>query len=154
MCRIIFIFILVALFVACSDKSTEPVDLGYSGITITDDTGLVLSVDDDDWCYLHDTIKTETNPAAKIIPLSYSFYAAYPNPCNTVVYIQFGLPVISSVDIKFVSNERDTVFKYNKSLEAGYYELMVDVQPAPAGLYRCFMNAGDFSCYGDIQVRH
>lgn len=150
--RIVFIFITVVLFVACSDKGNEPKEEMYAGITTTDDTGLVLSIVDDDWCYDKDSITTGSKISAKLIPTEFSFYPAYPNPCSTEVRMQFGVPAQTYIEFYLKSNDRKTVFSLLKTFEAGYYELLIDVEPAPAGIYRCYMNAGDFSCYGDIQI--
>ena len=120
----------------------------FQGITETDEVGNIISVDPDDWCYAGE-------------PGVYAFLPAYPNPTEGACTITFVLPEAADVSImitKWVGDPIRIVRRLvNGEYAAGTHTIVWDGRDDDgdwlgADVYRVLMTAGDFSCYGDIQV--
>jgi len=144
------------LLTQCSDENvtgTGTEEKALEGITLTSETGTVMGGDTDDWCYIAGTPKP-----GDVIPNHYSMYPAYPNPCYDDISFQYDLPLMVDVKIAILNAAGDTVRTIvNTGQTAGSYTLNWDLHDnsgttvAP-GLYRCHLEAGDFTCSGDIEV--
>jgi hypothetical protein len=82
-CAVVAILLLagLALF-ACSDKSSTPPSgpCSYSGVTVTDSAGNVMSDDLSDWC-----------PYPRYgVGWMWALYPATPNPARVMTTIEFG----------------------------------------------------------------
>jgi hypothetical protein len=143
--------------VQCSDDETVMgTDTGskaFEGITITSEAGTVMGGDSDDWCYIAGTPK-----ASDLIPNHYSMYPAFPNPCYDNISFQYDLPLMVDVYITIVNVSGDTVRTLAYYGQApGTYTLDWDLRDnggtaVTPGIYHCLLEAGDFSCSGDIEV--
>ncbi len=162
----IWAILIVLLLVQCSNDSTGPSDGNnpgnngqgerFSGITLTDKDGLVLGGDTTDWCYA--TAKTVNAGENLPLPESYALYPAYVNPSGGPIHIDYDLPASSNVHL-YIIDTSETVIRdlVNESQAAGHYSAIWDQEDnagdfVSEGIYGCLLEAGDFSCFGDIQV--
>lgn len=79
-------------------------------------------------------------------PETYSFGKVYPNPTDGVLFFEFSVPEQIDVRIELYSatgQARRLVL--DRRLDQGSYELHVDLQTEPSGLYIIQMRAGNFS---------
>lgn len=119
---------------------------GFTGITFTDASGIVLSTDPDDWC-------TPAISDLNALP------PAYPNPSLGPVTIRFTLGSSASVLIRIVDGNCNVVRELvNGVRAAGQHQVVWDRKDdagvdLPAGLYRCLMAAQGFACHGDIELQ-
>ncbi len=144
----------LALF-SCSDKGTNPIELFYWGITVTDETGEVLSVDPDDWGCSEPVVQPpDTTTPQGNLPTSYCFDPAYPNPCKDVTRLRFAVPVRSQVIITVSDglSYLDTICV--GVYPAGQYALIWDARGLRNWTYRIAMQAGDWTCHGDVRVQN
>ena len=120
----------------------------FQGITETDEVGNIISVDPDDWCYA-------TEPGV------YAFLPAYPNPTEGACTLTFVLPEAADVNImitKWVGDPIRIVRRLvNGEYAAGTHTVVWDGRDDDgdllgADVYRVLMTAGDFTCYGDVQI--
>lgn len=117
----------------------------FSGITETDADGTVYVQDSDDWCI-------------SAIPEDHRLGLAYPNPASDSVVIYFGLPQSGDVRLEILGMfcvPIRTLWDGTKS--PGVHSIVWDLRNTSGarvlpGVYRCVMEAGDFTCYGDIGV--
>lgn len=82
------------------------------------------------------------------IPKEFGLYQNYPNPFNPVTKIKFNLPVNSSSD-RVILSLYDVTGKlvkvlYNQNYKAGAYEIVVNLNSYPSGVYFYSLNAGDY----------
>lgn len=144
------------LFIQCSESdpvSSETEEDAFdimNEITHTDSEGNVTGGDTSDWCIPAATSKIEQ------LPTEYALYPAYPNPNLGASTIAYDLPEEVMVNI-FVTDTSGTVIKelVAETQPVGRYTISWDHRdaneaPAPVGLYRINMTAGDFECYGDL----
>ena len=79
------------------------------------------------------------------IPEEYSLFQNYPNPFNPGTVIRFGVPEASEVDIRIYGISGEEVFRFHKSVAAGFYEVSFDASDLPSGIYVCRLVSGNFS---------
>lgn len=176
---------LTLIFQACSKSSTEPDGRGgsdgngnvdsktgseFSGITYTDETGLVTGTEDkDDWNMVlvsgdssKDTSIVVVRDSLHYIPaIEFSFLPAYPNPAaNGYITLRFNLKVLSSVKLYVCDkpgNVIDTLIN-SRQLQAGSYSYayhrtdFTDKQILRTFLEITSKNGNRYSSYGDIQL--
>jgi hypothetical protein len=159
-------FVLMELITTgCSEKSNEFFDPSYwsgpyKGITFTDACGLTQKDDPDDWCVYYG----ETDDPYQVAPIggSYVFMPAYPNPVkrdNGYLTFRFFTDKESKIKITIDDDMQQTVKIFvDSTFSRGLYELPWDLKndlgkKVPGGIYRCYMFAQDFSCYGDIWIK-
>jgi hypothetical protein len=78
-------------------------------------------------------------------PTEYSISQNYPNPFNPTTRIKFALPkraLTKIVIYDLLGREIQTLI--NKELEAGYYEITIDANNLPTGVYFYRIQSGDF----------
>jgi hypothetical protein len=162
-----FSFILViSVILNCSDKSNEFFDPSYwsgpyKGITFTDQFGIQLQVDPDDWCLDYNSI----NNYSSLVPTiqgNYAFIPAYPNPVDRedgTINIVFYTKIESNIEIS-VKNQDYNIIKvladgiYKRGLHELEWNLLNNLgNKVSTGIYRCYMYANNFSCYGDIWIK-
>ena len=145
------VFILI-LAVSCSNSDTAGPDdnlVDISGITETNDAGVILGGDLSDWCYSTDKILLP-------VPVEYAFYPAYPNPNFGVVTFAYDLPKHDSVHIYIINSTGEVVAELvNEAEDAGHYEITWNHETdgghiADGGMFRAVMECTDFECTGDI----
>ena len=133
------IILLIMVFgqATCSDddKPTipNPQPQGFEGITLTDQDGNILGGDSTDWCL-------SSTPGAAPIE------------------IVFDLPVSVAAQLFIIDSTgatRRTLV--DSTMAPGHYHIVGDTKDdggryLPPGIYRCRIIAGDFACYGDIQI--
>jgi hypothetical protein len=79
------------------------------------------------------------------IPTEYSISQNYPNPFNPTTKIEFALPQSALTRIVMydvLGREIQTLV--NKELEAGYYEINIDAENFPSGVYFYRIQSGNF----------
>ncbi|HTK83037.1 MAG TPA: hypothetical protein VL633_12155 [Bacteroidota bacterium] len=179
----------------CSKDNGTPFDAtllndGFKGITYTsvngpDPTG---PVDQDDWksdgywnpkypvvpCSPSSAGKisvvvqqdTSVRPDPSPVPKTFSCSAAYPNPTNGNVILNFALERAAHIYCAVINDEYRTVAPLICSdMEAGYYSVYWDPKDEhnnnlPSDVYRCILLATDsqgnllFSSHGDIWVKY
>jgi hypothetical protein len=157
--------IAMCLFINCSEKSNEFFDPSYwsgpyKGITFTNQFGAQLKIDPDDWC----VSQTNSNNSSTVLPTaeSYAFIPAFPNPVsreNENLTIRFYTSEESNIKITINSDKLFTIkLLTDRIFERGLHEIEWDLKndignKVPAGIYRCYMKAEDFSCHGDIWIK-
>jgi hypothetical protein len=143
---VLFISMSFVLASCNGDKSTGPLgaQCSVSGITSTDAQGTILSTDPDDWC--HGGAGPSLGPA-------------FPNPSSPGVSIPYSLTSSLHVTMQIMDHNchviRTLVIQQK---QAGPYTVLWDGhddsdQPLPPGIYRCVLEAGTFTCHGDIELQ-
>jgi hypothetical protein len=166
---ILFIFVVISIC-GCKSESNEFFDPSvwsgpYQGITFTDLSGYTLRIDPDDWCVEVATPTIDTSGLMPIQPMNvgpYAFLPAYPNPVDSkdgIILIVFYTAQSSRVKI-FIDDSNFQTVKIiaDRIFNKGLYHIQWDLKnyfdyKVPGGIYRCYMFADDFSCYGDIWVK-
>ncbi len=161
--RFVLILILASttIFLAqCSDDdnsnptgSNDPDTLSqFSGITETNDLGYIIGGDVSDWCY---------DPSKNVdggLPNAYALYPAFPNSSYYYFTLIYDLPVASNVNLTVVDTGQEVVRQLvGQSQDAGQYVAGWDIRNTEGnmvspGIYRIMMTAGDFECFGDVEV--
>jgi hypothetical protein len=147
-------FLIGMLVVTCSsEKSTSSNNsfCEFRGITATDNGGNVISADTKDWCYAPTSQKMSLSSVIPV-PTSYSLYPAYPNPAQTVSNITFALPKETRVSVTIMGKQGLPVEASEQSYPAGVYRFVWDCSNELSGMYCVRVQAGNFSCGGDIMV--
>jgi len=159
----------VFLFInSCSEESTmfDPTYFGdgFKGITFTGEADPTpFKSDPTDWCSFvyYGLPKTEgglkVDDQDPIIPMGYSFGAAYPNPVivSGAFNIPFTLPKSTHVYI-YVINKDYKIIKVvlNELKEAGTYLVSIHSNSlGPAGVYRVVFESEGIYCKGDIWLK-
>jgi hypothetical protein len=79
------------------------------------------------------------------IPAEFSISQNYPNPFNPTTRIEFALPKRAPTKIVLYDLlGREIQTPMNKELEAGYYEITVNADNLPTGVYFYRIQSGDF----------
>jgi hypothetical protein len=144
---ILALFLTVLFANGCNDDNSVGQDGSsafYPSITYTDETGMLLGGDENDWCYEDDTN----------LPPRFAMYPPYPNPFNGTTTIRFELPEACPVNISVQSSLWEfRVTIIDSYLPAGVHELEWNATDYPDGFYVCRLIAGDFECQGDLLVQ-
>ncbi len=129
----------------CQDRGPDAIAGGciFSGITVTDASGNVISEDPGDWCPSESTA---------------FLYPALPNPTNGSISFSFGLASAGHVRMEILS--RGCIHKRtlaDRDFVAGLHVLSWDFtddqgQPLSPGIYRCVFQAAGIECHGDVQL--
>ncbi len=153
-CTIIMLVMVFGL-ATCSDddKPTIPNSQPqkYEGITLTDENGNILGGDTTDWCFSAVAGKGG-------VPAEFALYPAYPNPGTAPIEIVFDLPAAAAVKLFIIDSTGATrCTLVDSTMGAGHYHIAWDTKDEGdhyllPGIYRYRINAGDFECYGDIQI--
>ena len=120
----------------------------FDGILETDESGVVIGGDEGDWC-----------PVSVSGPAEVGLFPAFPNPATVTVTIRWSVPTASHVSIKLIDSNCILVRTLvDGIMSAGLHSVTWDTMDETAqlvspGIYRCVMNSGDVSCYGDIQLQ-
>lgn len=146
--------VFLSAMAGCGGHDTTKPESGncqFSGITQTDESGIVISDDPDDWACPADT--GSSGGGTRVYP-------ARPNPARPRTVIRFSLARAQHLTIAILGPPScDTVRTLVRSDQAaGMHEVIWDgvsnegsvVAP---GVYRCVLTAGSFSCHGDIEIQ-
>jgi outer membrane protein assembly factor BamB len=90
-------------------------------------------------------VESEEIQTGDMVPQNYILFQNYPNPFNSATKIKIGLPKGSKVDISLyniLGQKINTML--NKYIEAGYYELNVDINDLSTGIYIYTMETKEF----------
>ena len=155
----IMVLMAVSLIQCTDDEETNPVDpalpdttLQFSGVTTTDDLGYILDNDTADWCY------GAGKSAEGELPTEYALYPAFPNPSYYSFNFIYDLPVQSAVHLFIIDTSAAIISELVQETQpAGRYLTGWDIRDTTGsrvdpGIYRVMLTAGDFECYGDIEV--
>ena len=132
----------------------------FGGITETSMFGDVISWDIGDWCR-EDTMADNSAKIQRrvpVIPISYDFGIAYPNPTSYTVTIPFALPEQSMVNLFIIDSTGSKVTTLLDTYKSpGYHNVNWFLTNSSGeiispGLYRVIFIASNFECYGDILV--
>ena len=151
---VIILIIVIVAALSCGDSGTDSNNGDFSGITVTNEVGDIISIDTDDWgC--SDTIyqpKSNIRPQ-DIVPTVFCFGPAYPNPSTGPVNISIEVPVVTSTRVWLTDGRDFTVELLNDTLEAGVYDIVWDGSGAGPGIYRAFIETDFWQCHGDISLQ-
>jgi len=156
-CLLFILWCLLSLtLAACSDNSSEPEKIVYSGITMTNEVGDMISLDPDDWCYEPAPTAYRDAPtgiAKQILPSKFTFGPAYPNPFNGSTTITVALPIATSVLVTIHDGGTFLDTLVEDSFAAGVQTFEWNATGLTTGIYRVFVETPEWSCYGDLDVR-
>jgi hypothetical protein len=166
--KIIIIAAIFLLTISCSEENSmfDPTYFGdsFKGITFTgEDDPTPFKGDPTDWCSFVPYGLTKIEGKLKvddedpIVPMSYSFGAAYPNPVNVsgTFNIPFALPKSTHVYI-YIINKDYKIIKVllNELKSAGTYLISIHSSSiGPAGVYRVVFESEGIYCKGDIWIK-
>ncbi len=131
----------------------------YQGITVTDKFGFILKEDESDWCI--NQLSLDTNGSV-VNNVFYAFFPAYPNPVDREkesIKLVFFTGQDSRIKLLIKDGDDKTVITLVDTIcVRGLYEIEWDFKnqlgvKVPSGIYRCYMNAQDFTCQGDIWIK-
>jgi len=130
----------------------------YNDITVTNDIGVILSIDTTDWGYsgagisyqIGDTIPNLSSGPPSM-PTVFQIFPPYPNPSTGLITFHYILPVLSHVSLTVHISPQDSIVLVDGMSHTGYYNVYWD-GPAdiPNGLYSFTFRAGDYTCSGDF----
>lgn len=137
-----------ALLAGCESGNDATVE--YTGITRTDDKGIVISRDDDDW----KNVPTGCTEGCFI-----SNILAYPNPTTSTFTLSLTIASNVVVDRIFVYDTRNLVVaSLARTFEKkGSYQGVIDLSGLPSGMYRVKFyvtnthNQASFIVHGDVE---
>lgn len=104
---LLFILITIGVF-ACEQEKFYP---GFTGITETDESGVVLKSDTNDWQFNDEWESSVENLFDEGFPNTCSLenylykVVAYPNPCIDVCYLYINIPMGHRFQYRIVDNE-------------------------------------------------
>lgn len=90
------------------------------------------------------------------VTLQQGFFNPYPNPCTHITTLRFSMPNAGHVrlDIRgpdYYLTGGETLI--DEDMPAGWHEVEWNLGADPdTGVYRAYITADDFQCYGDIKV--
>lgn len=157
--RTVLLILLGLSLVICacsSDDDDGTAAPEFTGITITDEMGMVLSEDLDDWRF-------ECPKVDDAVPLEIGA-EAFPNPAPISTTVRFPIARASSATIQIWaapirSGAAETLVRslVMRDLPAGVHEVSWDCRDAygdrvPPGVYRCRLSLQGCTGYGDIEV--
>ena len=161
------LLLIALLIVGCEEDGNPELD-NFSGITEIDSDGNIISEDSDDWYgseYRNTHCVTDTESESdisegeigiKVIPATYSFLPAFPNPFDSLVSIHYGLPTDSDVKIRIIDRNGNQIrMLVNDNQGAGSYCVSWDGKDdngdiIDSELYRLLFHAEDFFSHGDV----
>lgn len=166
--KLVIISTIFLLIISCSEESSlfDPTYFGdgFKGITFTGEADPTpFKGDPTDWCSFVSSGLPKIEGELKvddedpIIPMGFSFGAAYPNPVivSGAFNIPFTLPKSMHVYI-YVINKNYKIIKVllNELKSAGTYQVSVHSSSlGPAGVYRVVFESEDIYCKGDIWIK-
>jgi hypothetical protein len=159
-CMLIFTFLII--FISCSNTN-DPKE-SFSGITVTNETCEIQSVDKDDWrkwrqinlTKLKDDTQTIASDTSRIIEPDTNFIAIVcPNPARDIFELKYS--VFNSNEQYVISIHGEPGILYSGYLTSGNYALSVNTEGLTAGIHRIYIRKIDkignkFETYGDVQV--
>ena len=152
--------VLIAIFIilstnSCSDSGIDPVKPSFTGITETNETGQVLSVDPDDWSCDEPIIRPDSSDSTiqNILPSKFCFGPAYPNPTNGRTSIGMAFPVSTHATIIVFDGGSFTDTLFNQAFEAGQFVFEWNGESLPKKIYRFTISTNDWNSYGDVELR-
>ena len=139
---------------SCSDAGVDPNKSNFTGITVTNESGQVLSVDPGDWS-CGDTLVWPDSADSIIhgLPIKFCFGPAYPNPTEGNVNIAFDFPFASHARIIVFDGGSfvDTIFE--QQLASGSHLFQWNGESLPKKIYRFTISTADWQSYGDVEFR-
>ena len=154
--RLMFTAAMIGLIVilSCSDSGTKSEESEYSGITETHETGEVISTDPDDWGCMDSIFQSEPDSGAmNLVPSQFCFGPAYPNPADDATIIPVTVPIKCFVKVYVTDGDGFRLDLLNDTLTPGIHNLAWDCSTASTGIYRAFLEADLWDCYGDVQIQ-
>jgi len=126
----------------------------YDSITVTNEEGVILSIDSSDWCggqyQVGDTIPVLAECHG--FPVAYRVFPPYPNPSTDSTKIYYSLPTQSHVSFVLYDQDGDSTVMFSEDKETGCHSTVVDLSGLGLGLYHGRFKADGYECYGDIWV--
>ena len=163
------LLLIALLIVGCDNSEDENPELdNFTGITEIDSDGNIISEDSDDWygseyrnthCVTYTESESDISEGVIVetmIPTTYSFLPAFPNPFDSLVSIHYGLHSVSNVKIRIIDRDGNQIqMLVNDTQDAGSYCVSWDGKDdngdiIGSELYRLLFRAGDFFSHGDI----
>lgn len=99
-------------------------------ITVTDKTGLILSINKDDWNYekyhYYEVGNTVPKLPSSVLPSSFSLFPPYPNPAPDSITFFFQTPMTSQISLVLYKSNNDSLVILNKILPAGYHNVILN----------------------------
>ena len=150
------LIIIISLSLGCSGGSGRIFDPTYwsepfKGITVTNNWGKILKVDNSDWC-IPDLQSSE----------KFGFLPAAPNPAEMIegeIQLLFYLRDDSKIKIYIKDRNLNTIAVLVDTLtHSGLHYITWDFTNSHGecvipGIYRCYMTADNYKCHGDIWIK-
>ncbi len=163
--KFVSVLVVFLFFFGCDNQQSELPQV-YNGLTRTDENGIVLSVDAEDWNY-DDYLKVtfDTLQNGKIVPDMNVVLPPFPNPVIDTLNIQFGLADTARYEITILSRYAKEVkmFQRKSPIPPGLYSIKWNLRDGMGSrlepeVYRIFFiykkdEMDVFQCYGDIQIQ-
>jgi len=135
--------------IACSTPTA------FDSITVSNEEGVILSIDSTDWCYgggyaIGDTIPDVAGCDG--VPFAFRVFPPYPNPSTDSTTVYYWLPEQSHVSFVLYNQDGDSTLMISEYEEVGCHSIVMDLSELALGLYRARFKADGFECYGDIWV--
>ncbi|MCP4632060.1 MAG: T9SS type A sorting domain-containing protein [candidate division Zixibacteria bacterium] len=87
-------------------------------------------------------------------PPEFALYPAYPNPTSSDININFELPTGSQVKVSIYNSSGQEVLNVaDGMISAGQHIYNKDLSSLSPGIYKCYLEASNFNCQGDIEVQ-
>lgn len=154
-CRILVIIFIILSSVSCSDSGNDPNQPIYTGITVTNELGQVLSIDPGDWACADSLYAPNFTDSTNIhiLPNKFCFGPAYPNPTNgrTSIGITFPVSTHATIIVSDGGPYTDTLFI--QTYAAGQYVFEWNGESLPKRIYRFTIYTNDWNSYGDVELR-
>ena len=152
--------ILISIFIilstnSCSDAGIDPGKPSFTGITETNETGQVLSVDPGDWSCV-DSLACPDSPDSTnihVLPSKFRFGPAFPNPTNGRTSICMAFPISTRATIIVFDGGSFTDTLFNQAFAAGQYVFEWNGESLPKKIYRFTISTNDWNSYGDVELR-
>ena len=154
----LFIAGLIIITIGCDYEPGETDTwIPDSLITATNEIGIILSIDENDWGYdgqyeVGDTISSAMTGDGSI-PTKYEVLPPYPNPVKIdTINLFFQLPAASQTYLYVFNIESDTTVFLDNHLSAGFYKLIPDLSLLSDGFYHCVFDFQTEIIEGDIVI--
>jgi len=154
----LFIAGLIIITIGCDYEPSETDTwIPDSLITATNEIGIILSIDENDWGYdgqyeVGDTIPFAMTEDGSILT-KYKVLHPYPNPSQSdTITFYYRLPEFSHVYLYLFNTAGDTLVINDQMQVPGNYMLQYDVALLRAGYYHCVFNFESDTIEGDILV--
>lgn len=97
---------------------------------------------------------SEKDCSVSALPAACAVFPAYPNPTSGYIVIPLALPNPDHVRIRILNSRGAMVANlFDGNLTRGYQQVAWNTQGVEHGIYKCYIEVGDFNCQGDIQVK-